>query len=114
MRPEEPARVLDLEVALYQRFEEVADRGDHCYAEADQECVGGLEPLVLVGDGEQPEGERAADYAGDQPLERLVRRDQRRQRPAAPRAAAEVGGRVLDERADQDIDDERATMVQAA
>ena len=112
MGAEEAARVLHGEVALDERLEQVADRARDCDAEAYHERVGAVEPLVLVGDGEQPERERAADHAGEQPLDGLVRRDPRRERAAPPRAAAEVRGGVPDEGSDQHVEDEPPAVVE--
>src|SRR4051812_49922405 len=61
VRAEEAARVLDVEVALDRRLEEVPERRRQRHAEADQQGVRSLEPVVLVGDREQPEEERAAE-----------------------------------------------------
>src|SRR5947209_18504111 len=84
---EKAARVLDVEVALDERLEEVAYRRDDRDAQADDQRVGAGEP-VLVEDCEGPEGDRASDDAGDQALERLVRGDARRERPPSPCAPA--------------------------
>src|SRR5688572_14944398 len=72
---EEGAGVLGAEVALEQRLEEVADRGDGGYGGADDQGVHAGEP-VLVQAGE-PEAHGADHEAADQALDRLVGADAR-------------------------------------
>ena len=49
----------------------------------------------------------ATSIAAEQPLDRLVGRDRRRQRSAAEQPAAEVGAGVAEERPEQHVDDDR-------
>src|SRR5947208_2068199 len=112
--PEEAPRVLHAEIAFDQRFEEVAERSGTRHGQADQEPVGAVEPLVLVPQAEEPEGEGSARDPREQTLDRLVRGDAGSELPPAPGTTAEVRRRVGHEGADQRVEHERAAVRQLA
>ena len=109
MRAEDRARVLGLQVALDHRLEQVADRRQDGDAQPHDSASTPGQP-VLVEPGE-PEAERAADEPEGEALEGLVRRERRREPVAAEQPPAGVGGRVGDERRDEDVDEQRRAVV---
>src|SRR3954453_6898378 len=108
MRAEQPPGVLDAEISLEHRGEQVAHRRHRRDAEAHQQRVETRQPLLV--EAREPEAERPADQAAEQPLERLVRRDPGSD-PAGPeKAPGCVGGGVAHEGRHQYVDQERSTV----
>ncbi len=111
MLAEEAAAVLDREVALDHRLEQVTERGRGGDAGADDQRVRSGQP-VLIEPGE-PEGHRARDEAGDQPLDGFGGRDARRELGRPPQPPAEVGAGVADERREQHVEQQAVAVVEA-
>src|SRR4051812_48372472 len=110
MRTEQRAGVLRTRVALDPRLEQVADWRRDRHSEPEQQRVRLREPILV--EPSRPRAEDGADHPDEQSLERLVRRDPRRERPGAEPAPTGVRTGVAGECPDEHAGDDPAAMVE--
>src|SRR5215203_3681003 len=103
--PEDAPGVLGPHVALDVGLEEVADRRGDRHPEPEPERVEPRHPVLV--EPRDLHGDERADDAAGQALEGLVGRDGGGERAAAEEPPGEVGDRVAEERAGEDVDDHR-------
>ena len=99
------AEVLEPEVALEHRLDEVAERGEDRHHDAEQQAVAEVVPRVQADDGDDDAHHDRRGHAAGEALEGLVRRDVGHQRAVAHPGADEVAGDVVAHRAEHEPDD---------
>ncbi len=112
MLAEQTARVLDAEIALHERLEQIADVSRQADHRTEEERLVPVDPVHP--DPGHRDGHRTSDQADDEALHGLVGRGARRDRPPSEKAPPEVREGVERPRADQDVGDGGRTEGQIA
>ena len=111
MAAEQPAGVLDLQVALEHRLEQIAGGGREHDDEPEHQCLPDHEVVVAVLVEGDERDEQACDRADDEALPGLARRERRRELVPPHQPPAEVRERIRRPDGEQHGEGEQARLV---